>query len=303
MSGRNQAQDAQDLYDTRAAQYDDSWHPRFARHMVELANIQPGEAVLDLACGTGLATFAASVAVGSSGKVVGVDVSRGMLAEAEAKKERHSQDNVEFIQHSITDLDTLAPITKGTFDVITCCAALVLLEHPVDALTQWIDFLKPGGRLAVDVTHIQNLTAGVIMERVGQRMARPLPWHRLNFSSSDDLRDAMVRAGFVDVDVTFLSQILHTGPEASEELEDYIADVQRPRVLREYGLEDADAVFDAQIDGTPMKAIASPPEVRARAKQLFCEEWRRAADADGKVREIDGVFVALGYKPTQTKNS
>lgn len=83
---RDQAQDAQDLYDTRAPQYDNSWHPRFSRHMIELAELRPGETVLDLACGTGLATFSASVAVGPEGCVVGVDISKGMLAEAEAKR-------------------------------------------------------------------------------------------------------------------------------------------------------------------------------------------------------------------------
>lgn len=294
---RDQAQDAQDLYDNRAARYDDSWHPRFARHMVELAKLQPGECVLDLACGTGLATFAASHAVGPNGIVVGVDISKGMLAEAEAKKAKYSLQNVEIYRHSITDLANLSAIEEGNFDCITCCSALVLLPQPLQALKQWLRYLKPGGRLVVDVTHVQNLTYGVVMERVGQRMERPLPWSRLNFAENDDLRKALEQAGFVSVDVTFLSQILHSGPEGSQELRDYIADVGKPRILHEYGIEDADAVFDEQIDGVAMRAIASPSEVREKARELFREEWGKAADGDGKVREVDGVFAGVGFRP------
>ena len=48
-----QASDAQSLYDARSTEYDDSWHPRFARHILELAKPQAGEYVLDLACGWG----------------------------------------------------------------------------------------------------------------------------------------------------------------------------------------------------------------------------------------------------------
>ena len=88
---RNQAADAQELYDDRSIKYDDSHHPRFARHMVELANPRAGERVLDLACGTGLVSYPASTAVGPSGEVIGVDISSGMLRQAEAKKPHMSR--------------------------------------------------------------------------------------------------------------------------------------------------------------------------------------------------------------------
>ena len=294
---RDQAQDAQDLYDDRAFNYDDSHHPRFARHMVELAKVQPGESVLDLACGTGLVTFLTSSAVGANGNVIGVDISKGMLAEARTKKTSHALDNVEFYQHSMTDLQTLAAVKNQQFDLVTCCSALVLLEHPVEALREWTSYLKPGGRLVVDATHIQNLTPGIVFERAGRRMGRPLPWYRLNFPDHHSLRQAMEQAGLTNVEITFLSQIAPSGLDGSEDLKHYIQDVKHPKVLREHSIEDADAVFDAQVDGTPMRALASPPEVRQKAREVFREEWEKAADGDGKVREIDGIFVGVGFKP------
>lgn len=294
---RNQAQDAQTLYDNRATTYDDSHHPRFARHMVELARIQPGEHVLDLACGTGLVTFPAAFAVGPTGTVVGIDVSTGMLAEAHAKKDQHGASNVEFYNHSMTSLSTLPFVhdATGSFDCITCCSALVLLERPIEAMREWSTYIKPGGRLVVDATHIQNLTPGIVFERVGRRMGRPLPWYRLNFPENDSLEKAMREAGLRNVEVTFLSQLTSSNSTESEELKCFIRPVDKPKILREYSVDDADEVFDAQVGGAATKTLAEPGEVREEARRLFREEWARAADGDGVVREVDGIFVGIGY--------
>lgn len=290
---RNQSQDAQDLYDDRSGKYDDSHHPRFARHMVELISPQQGEHVLDLACGTGLVSYPASKAVGPSGDVVGIDISSGMLAQAEAKKAKHEPQNVKFCLHSITELDSLDAVRISLFDVITCCSALVLLPHPGEAVKHWVRFLKPGGRLIVDVTHPRNLTSGIVAEKVGLKMGKPLPWYRLNFQSANDLKDIMEGAGLKDIDIKFMSQI---GGD-SDNLEDFIRpSLDDPKVHREWNIEDADQVFDSMIDGTPMKDLAAPPELRERAREVFREEWAKSADGRGKVVEVDGIFMGIGWK-------
>ena len=291
---RDQAQDAQDLYDDRSGKYDDSHHPRFARHMVELARLQPGEHVLDLACGTGLVSYSASTAVGSLGSVTGVDISTGMLAQAQAKKAKHELQNVTFYTHSITDLNSLDAIKPGIFDVITCCSALVLLEHPGQALKQWVTYLKSGGRLVVDVTHPQNLTTGVVFEQVGRIIGKPLPWYRLTFQTPEDLQILMEAAGLHPINIIFMAQQKTT--ESTADLEDYIRPLSDPKVFREYEIIDADRIFDEQIEKTPMKALASPAEGREKARKVFREEWAKAANAEGKVQEIDGVFVGIGWK-------
>lgn len=290
---RNQAQDAQDLYDDRSDKYDDSHHPRFARHMVELVEPQPGEHVLDLACGTGLVTFPASKAVGESGSVIGVDLSTGMLAQAEAKLAKHEPRNVAFFTHSMADLDSLEALKGKQFDVITCCSALVLLEHPEEALKHWTTFLKPKGRLIVDATHPQNTTTGVVFEKVGNILGRPLPWYRLNFQKPEDLQTKMEAAGLHNIDIKLLSQL---GGD-SDKLEDFVrSSFKDVKVHKEFDIGDADRIFDEQVDKTPMKSLASPPEVREKAREVFKEEWKEAANADGKVQEIDGIWVGIGWK-------
>lgn len=60
---------------------DNTYHPALAQQCLQLADLKPGEHVLDVACGTGQVTCAAAVAVGSAGHVTGVDLSEGMLQQ------------------------------------------------------------------------------------------------------------------------------------------------------------------------------------------------------------------------------
>jgi ubiquinone/menaquinone biosynthesis C-methylase UbiE len=291
---RNQAADAKELYDDRSGKYDDSHHPRLARHMVELARLQPGEDVLDLACGTGLVSFPAATIVGDKGSVVGIDISSGMLEQAKSKLSGHSPQNVEFYLHSITDLASLPALEGKLFDVIICCSALVLLEDAAAALRHWTSYLKPGGRLVTDVTHPMNLAAGTAFERVGRRMQKPVPYYREPFQTPDDLRSRMEAAGLHGVEIVFLS--IQNIP-GTDDLKDFIVpDVSKPKIQMEYDVDDADKVFEESIQGRAYKDLASPDNVREQAKALFKEEWRKLSDADGKVRVVDGIFVGIGTK-------
>jgi len=284
---------AQNLYDKRASRYDDSWHPRFARHMVELAGIRSGEQVLDLACGTGLVSFSASKAVGSSGNVTGVDISSGMLAEANAKKAGRDVQNVEFYQHSITDLSSLSALEGKQYDVITCVSALVLLEDPATALKHWTSLLKPGGRLVVDVTHPDSQLSLITFERVGRTLGKPMPFYRVPFQTPDDLRVMMEAAGLRNVEMKFMCQ---TNIPGTDDLKHYFSDLANPRIEQQYDFTDAFQMFEKYIDNWVASGLAGP-DTRGRAEELFREEWIKLADSENKIKEVDGVFVGLGFKP------
>ena len=70
-------------FNRRAAGYDqdNTYHPPLASRLLELASPEPGESVLDLATGTGLVALGAALAVGRSGRVVGVDICEAMLQQ------------------------------------------------------------------------------------------------------------------------------------------------------------------------------------------------------------------------------
>ena len=86
MTGERQAADAIRFYDSKSWDYDATWHNDFTKRFMTYLDIQPGQHVLDLACGTGLLTFREAEAVGPQGQVVGVDVTPSMLAVATHRK-------------------------------------------------------------------------------------------------------------------------------------------------------------------------------------------------------------------------
>lgn len=291
---RDQAKDAQDLYDNRAANYDASFHERFSSHIVQLLDPKPGERVLDLACGTGLVTFKAAELVGSSGHIVGVDISTGMLSQAHAKLSTYTSNNVQLYKHSITELDMLLALREGTFDAITCASALVLLPNPEASLKQWTRYLKPGGRLITDVTHPRVLLPGIVLERVGRALNVPVPTYRESFQGPQDLVKIMQTAGLIDLEVKRISQL--SSRDGSDALQSFLAGSEEPLVARTYAVDDAAAVFDNQVR-SPFGACLANEPLRSKAKALFESEWIKLADSNGVLIEADEVFVGLGWKP------
>lgn len=261
--------------------------------MVQLAELSPREKILDLACGTGLVTLAASTAVGADGRVVAVDISPSMLAVAQEKLKSHKPHNIEFHEHSITDLGALKAIRRGSFDVIICASAMVLLDDPAHALRTWVDYLRPGGRLVVDVTHPQSQLAHITLERVGLALGEPLPCYRLPFQGPNDLRAMMQDAGLCNVRIELISQL---DGHVSDDLSAHRCHLDQPRVVSSYTLQDADSKFDAALDALPVDMFQG---TRKQAQELFRRAWRGLCDSGGRIYEVDGVFVGRAVKPAE----
>ena len=123
-----------DIYKSRSATYDsgsNSLHVRQTKTYLSHLKpyLHPGASLLDLACGTGLLTIPAKSIVGTHGRVVGVDMSNGMLDMARQKSREQSLD-VEWYEHDVSDFTTL-DLGAGEFDLITCASALILLPSPL----------------------------------------------------------------------------------------------------------------------------------------------------------------------------
>lgn len=129
-------------FDRRSSRYAGAdWHAGYAQRLVELADLAVGQRVLDAATGTGFAAIAAARVVGPSGQVVGVDVSTGMLAEAERLLRHAGLGNVSYVE---ADAATLPGFEDASFEVVLCSAGLLYL--PVRAaLSTWWRVLKAGG--------------------------------------------------------------------------------------------------------------------------------------------------------------
>ena len=137
-------------YDTVAKSFDamsERFSASIADALLKRAGIGQNDRVLDLGAGAGLLTIRAAK-LASSGKVVGIDHSAGMLAQAQEKARRQGvSDRVECLQ---MDAEALT-FEAASFDVVVSLFVLAHLPNPDAALRELHRVLRPGGRLVIGV--------------------------------------------------------------------------------------------------------------------------------------------------------
>ena len=133
-----------DTYDSRSPNHENSeWHRKTALKLINDMPPKDGHSVLDIGTGTGTIAFHAASLVGPSGKVKGVDLSPGMLEQANKKLANSDLNNLEFI---LSDAENLT-FSKNSFDRIYCASVFFCILDPLATLRQWHALLKPGGVL------------------------------------------------------------------------------------------------------------------------------------------------------------
>ena len=155
MSARTSPSHVQRRYDQMAAAYDQITIEKLiyagARaRAIELLQLQPGDTVLDIGCGTGMSLPGLREAVGPDGTVVGVDLSPQMLDQARQRVDRKGWTNVHLEQADATKLDEL-PLPTGAAPPAAALFALALspMPQPDKVLTAVIAALPAGARVAV----------------------------------------------------------------------------------------------------------------------------------------------------------
>ena len=188
-------------FDTIATQYDGlKFVHRCATRLVELAPLEPGMRVLDLATGTALVASLVAPKVGVSGRVVGVDFSPGMLVQARARMHALSLEWVELIEGDAAQL----PFPDASFECVLCASSLMFMPDMLAVLLETRRVLVPGGRLGftgfgagfLEPLHTlwkERLTVhGVTLP--------PLPMGRL--ADPAVCRNLLLEAGFEDATVS-----------------------------------------------------------------------------------------------------
>jgi ubiquinone/menaquinone biosynthesis C-methylase UbiE len=137
-------------WDLAAAEYEPLWQSQLApahAKVLACAALNAGERVLDVACGTGLVTFAAASAVGSSGQVLGIDLSDQMVEAASRRAHERKVSNATFARMDAEKLE----LPDAGFDVVLCALGLMFMPHPELAVREMRRVLRPGGRLVIAV--------------------------------------------------------------------------------------------------------------------------------------------------------
>ena len=162
-----------------------------------LAELKPGEAVLDLGSGAGLDVFLAAQRVGAEGRVHGVDMTREMLAKARHNaaefRRRTGLDNVTFHHGQIEAI----PLPDASVDVVLSNCVLNLSPDQATVWKEIARVLKPGGRVSIsDMVLLRPLPATV------RESVEALVGCVAGAAVIDDLRDMMLAAGLVDLVLT-----------------------------------------------------------------------------------------------------
>jgi len=119
----------------------------WAHDLVAQVALQPGERVLDVACGTGIVARCAAPQVGPSGSVMGLDLNPGMLAVARTRAP-HTEAPMTWREGSAMAL----PCAAAAFDVVLCQQGLQFFPDRSAALREMHRVLTPRGRLALNVS-------------------------------------------------------------------------------------------------------------------------------------------------------
>ena len=157
-----------------------------------LAQLGPGEVVLDLGSGGGIDVLLSAQRVGPAGKAYGLDMTDEMLALANENKRKAGAENVEFLKGEIENI----PLPDNSVDVIISNCVINLSADKDRVLREAFRVLKPGGRFAIS----DVVTRGEINEEVRRSV---LLWVGCVAGALDesDYRAKLVSAGFGEITI------------------------------------------------------------------------------------------------------
>jgi enediyne biosynthesis protein CalE5 len=244
--------------------------------MCELAEIRPGQRVLDIATGIGEPALTATQWVGPSGHVLATDVSSEMLDFGKSRAAELGLGNLDFRQMDAEAMD----LPDASFDAILCRLGLMYLPNLDTDLQKMLHLLVHGGRFVAavwstaDKVQSANIARSSILREL--HMPPPPPGLVDPFSLSDPiaLKDRLTQAGFADLYIeTMYAHYEWPSPDAYVEF-----------------AQDMFPIVGKAIEGQP-----------AERKSQILDAVREAASKyqaqDGTMQAVNEAFVLAGRRP------
>lgn len=184
-----------------------AWMTPATEAMLDMAGIETGSRVLDLASGAGSQTLEAARRAGPKGHVVANDVAEKMLQRVQEQARAAGLANVTTVAGAAENLD----VAPESFDAVVCRLGLMLFAEPARALAAVHRALRPGGRIAAVV--FTTPAANAVMARPMQILLRhagtapPAPGEPGIFALGKPgvLEKLLLATGFVDVEERILT--------------------------------------------------------------------------------------------------
>jgi SAM-dependent methyltransferase len=244
-----------------------------SRRLVELAEIEPGDRVLDVAAGTGEPSLTAAKAVGAEGQVVATDISAEMLGYARQRAEAAGIENLEYVEADASSLDFPAE----SFDAALSRWGIIFEPEAEAAAGRIRGFLKPGSRMAIaswgppERVPLLSVPMRTVMSRLNIEPPPPGTPGPLSRPTPEAIGGLLEGGGFSDVKV--------------EELE----------IQMDWDSPEEFARFTREI-APPISALMAdrPQEVQDETWSAVVEAARAHAGDDGKVHLTNLVLVASG---------
>jgi SAM-dependent methyltransferase len=239
-----------------------------------LADLAPGDVVLDLGSGGGIDVILSARRVAPTGKAYGLDMTPEMLELANANKAKAGVENVEFLLGSIEDI----PLPDDSIDVIISNCVVNLSADKDKVFREAVRVLRPGGRFAIsdvvlsrplspELSAIMSLWTGCIAGALTQ----------------DDCAERMRAAGFDDV------VIEPTTIFGRKELEELVAGLGPDELPADLDIEAAIEEFDGVIRSAFIRGTTSgkaAPAIRVFEPALCCNTGVCGPDVDQRLVEF-----------------
>jgi len=260
-------------WDAAAKIYDKLWQENLApahRVMFEMADLNPGESVLEIACGSGFVTLQAAAQVGAEGHILASDISAEMIALLQKQAVDLGLSNIQTERIAAEDLGELA---NGSFDAALCALGLMFLpDSDIGVKAMW-QALKPGSRAVAAVWGQRNKCAWAdifpIVDSTVKSEVCPLFF---SLGAGDSLANSFAKQGFESIQTHRIETTL-----------DYD--------------KDAD-LLGSIIDGGAVALAAKrfDDETRQQVESEFLDSVSEYCD-DGQYRIPAEFVVASGVKP------
>jgi demethylmenaquinone methyltransferase/2-methoxy-6-polyprenyl-1,4-benzoquinol methylase len=182
-------------YDITSKLYPVPGYPERAQRVraVQALGLRTGDSIIDIACGTGLNFPLIEDVIGPDGRIVGVDLTDAMLAQAQHRIETNGWSNISLVQADAVDFDFPTEV-----DAILCTYALSQVPECAQVIAHGAAALSAHGRWVVLDLKIPDNTPGWL-EQLATAIVRPFapidewvirrPWETIHAAMQDELAD------------------------------------------------------------------------------------------------------------------